>query len=76
MELKKTTHGPGEVVIPVPFLKNIIITLGVTAIIINLAMNLSYLLLLLTGNSKKISSWLVTANILFLVMQVFYFFFL
>jgi hypothetical protein len=38
-------------------------------------MNVTYLLLLLTGNSKKITSWLVMVNFLFLILQVYYFFF-
>ncbi len=75
MELKKAAHGNSDIVIPVPFLKNLIITLGFTAIIINLAMNLVYLMLMLSADSKKISSWLAIANFLFLILQVYYFFF-
>ena len=75
IELKKVAHGSSDAVLPVPFLKNLVITLGFSAIIINLAMNVTYLLLLLTGNSKKITSWLVLVNFLFLILQVYYFFF-
>ena len=75
IELKKVAHGSSDAVLPVPFLKNLVITLGFSAIIINLAMNITYFLLLLTGNSKKIRSWLVLVNFLFLILQVYYFFF-
>ena len=76
IERKKPAHGYSDMVFPAPYLKNLIITLGFSAIIINLAMNVVYLVLLLSANSKKISSWLVIANFLFLILQVYYFFFL
>lgn len=75
IEVKKTSNPHSDVVLPVPFLKNLVITLGFSAIIINMAMNLVYLVFILSGNSKKILPWLGIANFLFLILQVYYFFF-
>ncbi|MEP6615682.1 MAG: hypothetical protein ABJA57_03845 [Ginsengibacter sp.] len=75
IEVKNTLRAQGDVVFPVPFLKSVVITLGFSAIVINLAMNIVYLLLLLFPRSKKFSSWLVITNFLFLILQVYYFFF-
>jgi hypothetical protein len=75
MELKKPVTGNADSVIPVPYFKDLIITLGICAIVINLLMNIFYLLFLLRGKMKNMPVWLPAINFIFLVVQIFYFFF-
>jgi hypothetical protein len=65
--------APGTV-IHVPLAKEIIIILGFTAIIINLLMNIAYLIFALTGKNTILPRWLVAANFVFLLLQFCYFF--
>lgn len=57
------------------FFKNIIITLGFSAIVINFLMCLTYIIVIIIGKQKLLPKWLVMINFLFLIFQ-FYFFFL
>ena len=75
MELKKPVTGTGDRIVAVPYFKDLIITLGICAIVINLLMNIFYLLFLLRGRRKDMPVWLPVINFIFLVVQVFYFFF-
>ena len=71
--LPKETGGEG---IPeLNFIKSIVITLGFSAIVINLIMCLAYAILLTIGRKNIIPKWLALINLGFLVFQ-FYFFFL
>ncbi len=74
MELKKTVTHSTDKIIAVPFVKDIIITLGFTAIIVNLIMVIVYVIQLLSGK-KILKQWLVITNFLFLLLQIYYFFF-
>lgn len=56
------------------FIKDIIITLGFLAIIINLIVCMVYLILLFMKRKSIIPTKLALANFLFLVVQVLYFF--
>jgi len=56
-------------------LEELIVLIGyVMVFLFNPLVNICYLVLLLVRNKfwKTVPSWLVTANILFLVMQIFY----
>jgi hypothetical protein len=75
MEMKKPVTGAGDTVVAVPFFKDLIITLGMCAIVINLLMNIFYVLFLLRGKLKGVPMWLPVINFLFLAGQIFYFFF-
>jgi hypothetical protein len=76
MELKKPVHEAAtDRVVAVPFLKDLIIVLGVSAIVINILMNIFYFLYLLRGRHKNISIWLPVINFIFLIVQVIYFFY-
>jgi hypothetical protein len=75
MEMQKHEKVGSDKVITVPFVENIIVVLGFSAIIINLLMNLVYFILLVTGKLKSIPGWLVIINFIFLLLQIFYFFF-
>ncbi|MEO5781772.1 MAG: hypothetical protein ABIQ07_00785 [Ginsengibacter sp.] len=74
MEIKKPVSGAGDKLIAVPFLKDLVITLGFSAIAINLLMNIFYLLFLVRGKLKNMSLLLPVINFIFLVVQIFYFF--
>jgi hypothetical protein len=73
--MKQTVRSSGERVVAVPFFKDLVITLGVCAIIINLLMNIFYFLFLIRGKLSGIPLWLPVINFIFLILQVFYFFF-
>lgn len=75
MEMKKSVSGAGDRLIAVPFLKDLVITLGFSAIAINLLMNVFYFLFLMRGKLKNMPLLLPVINFMFLIVQVFYFFF-
>lgn len=75
LEQKKPgTTTPG-VVEAIPFFKNLIITLGFSAIVINLIMCLVYVLFLVAGKKNLVPVWLAVINFIFLVIQFYFFFF-
>src|ERR1700712_1269410 len=74
-ELKNPVHATGDKVLAVPLLKELIITLGFTAIIINLIMNIIYLFILISGRIKQLPRWLTVTNGLFFLLQLYYFFY-
>ncbi|MDQ6904046.1 MAG: hypothetical protein M3139_13675 [Bacteroidota bacterium] len=71
---KPVTQGP-DTVVAVSFFKNIIITLGISAIIVNLLMCIVYSVTVIIGKQKTLPKWLVIINFLFLIFQFIYFFF-
>ncbi len=75
MEVSKAATQGQETVIKVPFLKDLIIILGVSAIVINLLMCIVYSVVVITGRQKILPKWLVILNFLFLILQFLYFFY-
>src|SRR5688500_2721393 len=75
LELKKPAAASAGKVIDVPFFTDIIITLGVSAFIINLIMSIFYVLFLVRGKMKSIPVWLPVINFMFLILQIIYCFF-
>lgn len=75
MEAQKPVTQSRDTVVAVPFFKDIIITLGVSAIIINLLMCIVYSVIVIIGRQKIIPKWLAIVNFLFLIFQFLYFFF-
>ena len=73
--MQKPVTGSADKVAAVPYFKDLIITLGMCAIIINLLMNIFFVFFLLRGKLKGVSLWLPVINFIFLIAQVFYFFF-
>ncbi|MDQ6763849.1 MAG: hypothetical protein M3015_14645 [Bacteroidota bacterium] len=71
---KHATHAR-DTVAAVPFLKDLIITLGILAIIINLLMCLVYAVVIVLGKQRLLPRTLVIINFLFFIFQIFYFFF-
>lgn len=75
MEMRKPVDTAAvDRVVEVPFFKDLIITLGFCAIIINLLVNIFYFLFLVKGKLKTKQVWLPLINFIFLVVQFFYFF--
>lgn len=72
MEMKRPTGASYKDLVPVPFIKAIIITLGYPAIFINIFMNAMYLGLLI-ARKLFIPRWLVLANVFFLIIEILYF---
>ena len=75
MEAQKPVTQSRETVVAVPFFKDIIITLGVSAIAINLIMCLIYSVIVIIGRHKMLPKWMAFVNLLFLIFQFLYFFF-
>jgi len=75
MEAKKPVTRNVDTVVPVSYFKDIIITLGVSAILINLLMCITYSVIIIIGKYKMLPKWLASINLVFLIFQFFYFFF-
>lgn len=73
-ESGKPTTQSNDTVASIPFLKDIIITLGFSAIFINLIMCMIYSAIVIIGKQYLLPKWLVAVNFVFLILQ-FYFFF-
>lgn len=74
MEMQKHVKAASGGIITVPFVENIIVVLGFSAIIINLVTNMVYLFVLIRGKIKPLTGWLVLVNFIFLLVEIFYFF--
>lgn len=75
MEHRKPVSAGGDRVVAVPFFKDIIIILGVSALVINLLMCVFLLFFLLRKKAGNIPLRLPAINFMFLLLQVWYFFF-
>lgn len=75
LEARKTVSPGTDKIIPVSYLKDIIITLGLPAIIINLIMCIVYSVVVIIGRQDLLPKWLAIVNFLFLILQFLYFFF-
>ena len=59
-------------VMPLPFLTGTLVILGKFAIVINFLYCITVLVLILTRKVKQIPQWIVIANFIFLLMQIYY----
>lgn len=75
LEQPKASGNIQDSIEQVPFVKELVILLGFTAIVVNIVMCIVYSICLFTSKFKQISTWLVIINFLFLFLQIFYFFF-
>ena len=75
IEAVRTKALETQVIPNVPILKDVVITLGVSAIFINLLMCLFYLVWMVIGRARQLPRWLSLVNFIFLLLQ-FYFFYL
>ena len=74
LELKKPVSTAGDTVLAVHLAKELVIILGISAMIINLIMNIIYGIVLLSGKIKQQPQWLTITNAVFLLLQIYYFF--
>lgn len=74
LEMQKHVKAGNGNVIAVPFVENVIVVLGFSAIIINLLMNIFYVFILLSGKINLLPKWIVVVNFIFLILQFLYFF--
>jgi hypothetical protein len=75
MEAQQPVTQKPDAVVAVSYLKDVIITLGVAAIMINLIMCVFYAVLIIVGRQRLLPKWLAMINILFLIFQCIYFFY-
>jgi hypothetical protein len=75
MEARKRVSENSDTVIAVPYFKDIIITLGVAAILVNILLCIVYAILIVTGKQHMIPKWFAIVNLLFLILQFLYFFY-
>ena len=75
MEARKPVTREMDRVVAVSYFKDIIITLGVAAIIINMLLCTVYAVLIVIGKQKLLPKWLAIVNCLFLILQFLYFFY-
>ena len=75
IESAKPASGSYDAVAKIPFLKELIITLGFSAIVINLLMCMVYAVLVIIGKERMIPKWTGSINIVFLILQFYYYFF-
>lgn len=75
LEAQKHAEHARDAVAAVPFFKDLVITLGILAIIINLIMCIVYAVVIVLGKQRILLKSLVIINFLFFIFQVFYFFF-
>jgi hypothetical protein len=75
MEAQQPVTQKTDTVVAVSYFKNIIITLGLAAIIFNLIMCIVYAVLIIIGKQRLLPKWLAMINVLFLIFQLIYFFF-
>lgn len=66
--------GQPDTIQSIPFLKELIIVLGFPAIIFNLLICITYIVLMAIGKWRFVPRWLGVANGIFLFAQIYYFF--
>lgn len=74
VERNSTAKGGTDQAIPLPFVEGALAVLGQLAIVFNLLFCLTVLILFLFRKTQQIKGWIVIANIVFLIIQVFYYF--
>ena len=75
IEAKKAIVGGRDTVVAIPFFKDLIIVLGISAIFINFVMCAVYLFVIIGKRFFLLPKWLPIINFIFLIVE-FYFFFL
>jgi len=75
LEARKPVSPVPDKVVPVSYFKDIIITLGISAIIVNLLMCIVYSVIVIMGKQNLLPKWLAIVNFLFLILEFLYFFF-
>jgi len=66
---------PPGVVESIPFFKNLVITLGFSAIVINFLMCLFYAAFVILNKKYLVPKWMAAINLIFLIIEFYFFFF-
>ncbi len=74
IEMSNKKNKIDDNIIPLPFVTSILVILGQFAVFLNLIFCFIALILLLSKKMQHVPRWLVVANYLFLLVQVYYFF--
>ncbi|MEI7735443.1 MAG: hypothetical protein WCI49_08245 [Ferruginibacter sp.] len=74
VERHSVAKGGRDQVITLPFVEGALVVLGQLAIVFNLLYCLTLLILFLFRKTQQIKGWIVIANVVFFIVQVFYFF--
>jgi len=74
VELHSAAKGGTDQAIPLPFVEGALAVLGQLAIVFNLIFCITVLILFLSRKMQQICDWVVIANLIFFIIQVFYFF--
>jgi hypothetical protein len=74
VELHSAAKGGTDQAIPLPFVEGALAVLGQLAIVFNLIYCITVLLFFLFRKTQQIKGWIVIANIVFFIIEVFYFF--
>ena len=75
IEAKHPAEAVNGTVEAIPYFKNLVITLGFSAIVINFLMCLTYAVLVIIGKRFLVPKWLAAVNVVFLIFQFYFFFF-
>lgn len=74
IELSNKKNKVDDHLIPLPFVTGLLVILGQLAIFINLIFCAIVLMLMMAKKGQPTPRWLVIANFVFLLLQVYYFF--
>jgi hypothetical protein len=74
VERHSVAKGGRDQVITLPFAEGALVVLGQLAIVFNLIFCITVLAFFLFRKTEQIRGWIVIANLVFLIIQVFYFF--
>jgi hypothetical protein len=74
LEMSKKVVGNSDVISPLPWFKNTVVTLGWIAIFVNLLFCLTAIAYYLLKKSNLLAKWLTVINFIFLFLQIYYFF--
>jgi len=76
LEAAKDVTGTPGTVVSLPFLKDLIVILGFSAIVINLVMCIIYVIIFAVKKIVVLPVWVSIVNVCFLIFEFYYFFFL
>jgi hypothetical protein len=76
LERNVTQEATPGTVVRLPFFKDLVIILGFSAIVINLLMCITYVILLAFKKRIVLPKWLSIVNGCFLIVEFYFFFFL
>lgn len=73
VEKARAVNGNNEALVPLPALQNMLVILGVTAVVINFIFAVTCIVFHLLKKQIPAAKWLVWVNLMFLLFQFIYF---